>query len=223
MPIGVQVESAALVSHPNDETLALYLCPLVAGSMVCRLLGPPVSRDRVKFVFDLVLDVQNPNPMPLPAIEALVAFTAYPDAPGQARVGVVCVALCPENEWCGPPPADGCRGGSEPSIKTPEDFVNASAGFLLASALGEVRPSDVRVRMLPAKENIQIKVRLELSPEQLAKLLLVVAKDKIAEVKRGRIPNFAIPYLIEGSVWLRVENFGKIGHDFGPMRNEWRL
>jgi hypothetical protein len=34
---------------------------------------------------------------------------------------------------------------------------------------------------------------------------------------------FAIPYAIEGSVWVEVERFGKIGQDFGPITSEWRL
>ncbi len=224
IPLNVQLRGANLVHHPSDETLAMYLCPMVAGTLICRALGPVPTADRVKFVFDVVLDVQNPNPMPLPAVEALVGFTAWPDAPRQqSKVGAVCVALCPANEWCGPPPADGCSGGNEPMIKTREDFAYAAAGFLIATATGQVKPSDLRVRTIPANETVQVKIRLELPPEQFARFILSMSREAIDQVKRARIPSFAIPYMLEGSFWIRVENFGKIGSAFGPIKSDWRL
>ena len=221
-PPNIKVSTVQLVSAPTNEALAFYACPQIAGKLVCRLLGRAPSVDELKFVFDLVLNVENNNSVPLPGVEALVAFTAFPANPAQAKVGAVCVALCPEGEMCGAPPVDGCTGGDQ-GLKTKEDYANAAVGFLIANATGQAKMSDLKVRMIPANTNIDVRVRLELSPQQMAKLIIQLSKDSMDQVKRGKIPAIEIPYEIEGTFWVNVQNFGKIAADFGPFRQSWRL
>lgn len=221
-PPNIEVSAVNLVSHPSNEDLAFYACPQIAGKLVCRLLGRAPSVDQLKFVFDLTLNVENNNSVPLPGVEALVAFTAFPAEARQAKVGAVCVALCPEGEACGAPPQDGCTGGDQ-GLKTKADYANAAVGFLVASATGQTSVSELKVRMIPANTNIDVRVRLELSPQQMAKLIVQLSDDAMSKVKRGKVPTFAIPYEIEGTFWVNVQNFGKIAADFGPYRQAWQL
>jgi hypothetical protein len=42
-------------------------------------------------------------------------------------------------------------------------------------------------------------------------------------VKQGKVPRFAIPYSLDGSVWVNVENFGKIAASFGPVSGQFNF
>jgi len=211
-----------MVRAPSNEMLAMHFCPLVAGVIVCRLLGAAPSADQLKFIFDLTLRAENPNPTAIPAVEALVAFTAFPAHPDQAKVGAVCVSLCEQGTACAPPPADGCTGG-EPQLVSMDDYRNAAVGFLLALATGQTQLSDVRVRMLPPRTPIDVVVRLELSPTQILSLLRTLSRNAIDQVKSGRVPAFAIPYSLTGSVWIKVEQFGRIAASFGPVNGQFNF
>ena len=221
-PPKVSVQGVTLVSAPGEEELARYYCPLVAPGLVCRAFGAAPPAAALRFVFDVALLVENPNTIPLPAVEALVALTAYPDSGQQAKVGAACIALCPEGEDCGPAPAGACMDGG-PGLQTMEDYAMAAAGFLTRVALDDVRVSDVRVRTIPAGASTVIQARFELDPEAMLQLIGTVAGDALASVQRGRVPELTVPYLVEGSLWVNIEQFGKIGAAFGPYRDAWAL
>ena len=54
-------------------------------------------------------------------------------------------------------------------------------------------------------------------------LLREATRNLIDLLRNRQIPEFVIPYRIEGSVWVSVENFGRFAASFGPYGNEWRL
>ena len=68
-----------------------------------------------------------------------------------------------------------------------------------------------------------IQARFELDPEAMLQLIGTVAGDALASVQRGRVPALTVPYLVEGSLWVNIEQFGKIGAAFGPYRDAWAL
>jgi len=216
------VSSVALVSSPSNSGLAKYYCPSVANAFACRALGDAPALEELKFVFDVQLAVENPNTIELPAAEAMVAFTAYPEAESAANVGAVCVGLCPEGEECGPPPADGCTGGDQ-GLKSMSDYAGAAVGFLAKVASGETKLSDVKVRTIPAGGTVTVNVRLELNPEAMVTLIKNVAGDALSSIKSGKAPTFEVPFKLEGTVWVTVEGFGKIAAGFGPFADVWRL
>ncbi len=219
----VTVPSVALVSAPSNEALARYFCPKVANSLVCRLLGPTPTSQELAFVFDVVMKMTNPNAIPLPAVEAMVAFTAYPErAQSSTNVGAVCVALCPEGEECGAPPQDGCTGG-EPGLKSMQDYANAAVGFLASVATGATRASDLRVRTIPAGGSADVRVRLQLNPQMMLKIVRSASQDMLSQIRARQKPKFVVPYSLEGTVWVNVESFGKIAAGFGPHQGVWSL
>lgn len=219
-PPEVSVHAVALISAPGNIALAKYFCPSVANSLLCRVFGSAPAAVDLKFVFDVDLEVQNPNDIPLPAVEAMVGFTAYPDAPNAANVGAVCVALCPEGEVCGPPPEAGCQGGG---LRTMDDYAMASVGFLANVAMGNTSVSDLKVRTIPPKGMTHVKIRLELDPIAMLSLMKNVSSDSMASVKKGKQPSFAVPYMLEGTVWVDIQSFGRIAASFGPHNDAWKL
>ena len=220
-PPVVTISSVTLASAPNNEALARYFCPKLLNKWLCSVFGESNPAD-LAFVFDVTLNAANTNSFPLPAVEAMVAFTAYPDQRDQANVGAVCVALCPEGENCGAPPADGCNSAEE-GIKSMGDFASAVGGFVTNVALGDKELGDVRVRTIPANTAIDIKIRLDLKPSVMLKLIGRFAQDALDQVKNRKKPSFVIPYGLEGTVWVRLESIGKIAASFGPHTGQWAL
>jgi hypothetical protein len=228
-PPRVTVAGVTLVAFPAAQTVARALCPQVAPGPVCLMLGGAPSPAELRFVFDVALDVENANNFPFPMVEALAAFTAFPDAPeragdagGAQNLGAVCMSMCDDPGRCPQNAADACSGGGA-NIRTREDFARAAAGFLLATATGQESLDNLRVKTVPAAGRARVVFRLELEPMVMVSLLARLAGDALAQVRRGNVPRFAVPYAIEGSVWVRVENFGKIGAGFGPVRGTWEL
>src|SRR5262245_22781297 len=109
-PPRIAVGGVMLVAHPRPEDVARALCPRVAPVPVCMLLGGPPPRDALLVTFSVGLDVTNDNAIPLPLVEALVAFTAYPGPQAGNNLGAVCLSFCDQGAAC-PARADACQTG----------------------------------------------------------------------------------------------------------------
>jgi hypothetical protein len=185
------------------------------------LLGGPPPPDALRITFSLGLDVTNDNAIPLPLVEALVAFTAYPGQQGAANLGAVCLSFCDQGGAC-PGSADACQAGGL-GIRTQQDFAMAAAGFLVAVAAGAESVDNLRIRTLAPNQTTHVTVSLALEPLQLLALFEHFATQAMDQLKRGSVPQFQIPYALEGTAWVTVEHFGKIGAAFGPVQGAWNL
>lgn len=218
-PPRVAVSAIRLVSAPTPEDIARWLCPEVAPSLVCQLLaGGRPSREAMRVVFDVQLDVENPNTIPLPLVAALVAFKAYPDAADAQNLGAACLTLCEDPASCTQDATRACES-NEPSIRDADDFARAATNFLIAVATGRERFENLRVRTLAPGAHSSVVFRLELDPEQVFALVSRLATDAIAAIRAGRAPSVSIPYEVEGSVWVVVEHFGRFAASFPPFRD----
>ena len=217
----VKVSGVTMSAMPTSKALASYYCGQYLGPLICRAFGPVTKIEDINFNFDVGLAFQNPNPIPLPLVSALFGFKAFPEATGEQNLGAVCLTMCEDPSNC-QQSADACTS-SEPEIRDINDFVGAAAGFLMSTALGQNKLSDLKVRTIPANENMNMVVRLGLSPVQTVKLIKKLAKGEINEVKRAKVPKFALPYELEGSAWVNVESFGRLASGFGPVQGKFDL
>jgi len=220
-PPRVVIAGVTLAAHPGPEIVARALCPRVAPGPVCMILGGAPGPDALRITFSLALDVTNDNAFPLPLVEALVAFTAYPQQQGAQNLGAVCLSFCDQGAQC-PAAPDACKAGG-PGIRTTNDFAMAAAGFLVAVATGQEAMTNLKVRTLAPNQTTQVIVSLQLEPMQLLGLLQQFGAAALDAVKRGSVPQFQIPYAVEGTAWVTVEHFGKIGASFGPVQGAWTL
>ncbi len=220
-PPRIVVADVGLGGHPSAQMVARALCPRLAPAPVCMILGGAPSAADLKITFAVQLDVTNENAFPLPLVEALVAFTAFPGAQGSQNLGAVCLSFCPEGGQC-PPRPDACTAGG-PEIRTINDFAAASAGFLVGVATGQESVDNLKIRTLPANGTSRVTVALQLDPQQVLALLAQLASDAMAQVQRGQVPRFVIPYQVEGSAWVTIERFGKIAAGFGPFKGTWEI
>lgn len=63
--------------------LGAYYCPIVIENQIARLscaivLGSPPPRDRLVFEFGTTITVANPNNIPIPALDVLLALKLFP-------------------------------------------------------------------------------------------------------------------------------------------------
>jgi hypothetical protein len=218
-PPRIVVSGVTLAGHPGPDVIARALCPRIAPAPVCMILGGMPSPYELRITFALGLDVTNDNAFPLPLVDALVAFTAYPQATGGQRLGAVCLSFCNSDGPC-PAAAGACTSGG-PGIRTMNDFAGAAVGFLAAVATGQEAVGNLKIRTIAAGATAHVTVALQLEPMQILALMEQFAGTALDSVKRGQTPSFQIPYAVEGTAWVTVEHFGKIAAGFGPVQGAW--
>ena len=220
-PPNVRVSSVRVAELPTARDLASYYCAQYLGRLVCRAFGSAPRISDIDFAFDVELELGNSSKVPLPLVQTLFAFTAFPQETGSQNLGAVCMTFCENPSNC-KQDANACMS-DEPVIRDMRDFANAAPGFLIATALGERKLSDLRVRTVPPNERLKMVVRLGLDPTQMVGLIRQYARGEIDRIKEGRIPELRIPYQIEGTTWVAVESLGRLASSFGPTTGEWQL
>jgi hypothetical protein len=215
-PVAPIVDAVELrvVELPTARSLAAYYCDRALGPLICSALG---GADAPRFVFDLELAITNRSPAPMPMVQALVAFQAYPGANDPTSLGTTCVSLCGEPSQCPSEGADACVS-DDPLVHDRASFVNAAAGFLVGVATGAVDPKKVSVAMIPAGSTLRTVIRLTLDAPTMLEVITRLGRDVRDELRRGEIPAFEIPYAVQGAVWVEVSGFGRMGVNFGPAR-----
>ena len=172
--------------------------------------------------FDLRFHIANPNQVPLPVASALVATTLFPAATSQ-KLGAVCVTLCADGTSCnGTPPPGACEASSR-DVRSLSDFVDRSLPQLLIAngiALANGQPPQFTLPPIVASSQVDITVRYSFGRELLL-VLRDLASQSVAELKAGRVPSFAIPYRLEGTVWFDAGSIGRIAIGWGPAQGVW--
>ena len=224
-PPRISVANVLLSESPTQEELASYFCaqhvPAPANLLVCRAFGPVRSQQDLRFAFDLEIDVENPNQIPLPLVQALIGFTAYPGANSQ-NLGALCTSFCEDPNNCAQNAADACQS-DEPEIRDMRSFGEAAAGFLIRAATGQANLQDLRIRTIPAGETLRIVMRLQVDTLQMLSLIERAGHGALDQIRQGTQPQFAIPYSVEGTAWVSIEGLGRVAAGFGPTTGEWQI
>ena len=77
--------------------------------------------------------------------------------------------------------------------------------------------------MVPAGATVAFMAGLSLGIDPMLALIQRLATDGLAQIKSGKVPAFQIPWAIEGSAWVTIENFGRIGAGFPRQTGIWSL
>lgn len=226
----IEYQGATLAQAPSQRMVAAYYCPQVvsdtlgAGGTLCELAfdaPPPASSMSVGF--DLAFEVHNPNAFPVPVAEILTAVTIFPDATGQA-LGTSCVVFCSAEEvgCTGQPAPDSCTSRSG-DIRSIEDFGGAATGLLLASGASLVAgeaPSFRKPEVIAGGDAI-VNARFTFGTDPLLAALEQLALQSANELAAGQEVTFAIPYRVEGTIWLDVGSLGRVALGYGPVDGTW--
>ena len=110
---------------------------VTALALLCAIvLGSPPPRDRLVFEFGTTITVANPNNIPIPALDVLLALKLFQGQDTEG-LGAVCLSMCGANDpaCTGAPKAGACTAGG-PGIRTLNDFVSAVPGLISGLASG---------------------------------------------------------------------------------------
>ena len=228
-PPEVRLVETRLVHAPTNEQLGLHFCRVQAsraagavGAAACRALGSLPSREDLQFVFEVELEAENPGRVALPMVSALVAFRAFPDSGDGQQLGTVCMSLCASATSCPQRGPSACES-EEPEIRDMSSFAEATTGFLMSVALGEHRFEDLTRRTIDPGEHVRFVARLALDVEPALRVIEWAATDAVALAQSGHVPTFTIPYEVEGTVFVEVEDFGRFAGSFPATRGTWPL
>lgn len=219
IPVPVVSSLVALTVFPTEEDEAAAEAAFVSGGSTADAgtepsesasSGTSTSGDTSGTLFGL--------PTGRPARDLGGADTGPAD---NETLGSVCITLCEDEGTSCPQDPDTCR--LEGSIRDVDDFVGAAVGFLTSVAVGERRLEDLRVRTIASGQTTAMSFRLAIEPDQMLRVLVRVFTDLFQDLQAGRTPQIAIPFKLEGTVFIDVENFGRFAAEFPPFEDRWTL
>lgn len=226
-PPTVFAHPVRLTKTPTLQQLGAYYCPIVTTDQVARLacavvLGSPPPRDVLQFQFGTTIIVHNPNNVPVPALDILLALKLFQ---GQAAegLGAVCLSMCgAADASCTGAPKPGACTSNLKTIKTLNDFVGAVpglvAGLATAALTGELRKSTI-----VANGDINLNLNFSLGIDQALRVIQKVINQVVqSQLQRGK-PELVIPVSGEGTVFVELPGSGRVGVGFGPLYTSWRV
>lgn len=163
VPPTAELAQVLLVEHPTESQLAAYYCDdLVGGGGIlggaCTLaFGEAPQKEGLRFSFDTIYALGNPNTFPVPTVDMLVALDVFEGA-DQAALGTLCVSFCdPEAEACdGGPRPDACQAeGDARGITDYEPTVEGLIELATDVADGTFADSldNLKFRVIPERQN----------------------------------------------------------------------
>lgn len=214
--------------RPSLTSLGAYYCPKVlnntVGTIGCTLaLGAAPAKSSLRFDFGLGVQIANPNDVPVPALDVLVALTLYPDDPKTTALGATCISLCTtDNPSCDGTPRPNACTVTAGTVKTVEDFVGALPKLIDGIASGKAA-EELSKSSIPAGGDVKLDLVFSMG---LDPALMVFERTALTWVEKY-INNEAlvvdVPVKVEGSVFFDVPVLGKIAVDWGPLIGTWKL
>lgn len=222
----VDASELQLRHGPSLEELAAHYCPdlfgdPITGAICAELFGLPPHPSRLAFEFGIVVTIDNPNDVPIPALDVLVALTLFEERDSEA-LGAICVSLCGQDDpECDGSPREGACESTEEDITSIEDFVNRLPGLIEDIATGEAL-EEIRKGTIAAGGNVQLDLAFTLGIEQALSVFEKVLVQFVDEYVAGnRETKVEIPVAAVGSVFVRVPALGRVGINWGPLESSW--
>jgi hypothetical protein len=117
--------SVALTKSPPTDTLANFYCRDLVSSIACDLFfdDPPPEKTSLKFSFETVFELGNPNSFSVPMVELLLALKVF-EGRAESELATLCISFCdPQAEDCAArPPEEACKA-PDTTVRSLEDFV----------------------------------------------------------------------------------------------------
>jgi hypothetical protein len=225
----VQAGQPSLVRAPSLQSLAAHYCPVVVQDQIVRLgcqvvVGAPPPQQMLQFEFGVPVTIKNPNNVPIPALDVLLALKLFPGQNSEG-LGSVCISLCGANApSCTGAPQPGACQASNPGIRNVGDFVaRAIPGLINARASGTLQ-NELRKSMIPAGGDVHLNLVFPLGIEQALRLIQNVAAPLVTQMARRQGGGgLDIPVSAEGTVFVDMPILGKQGISFGPLASSWRV
>jgi len=223
----VEVGTLQLRRAPSIVNLAAYYCPKISSDPVvqvtCRVaLGPPPPKSALAFEFGITLNLHNPNDIPVPTADVLLALTLFDGGQAEA-LGAICVSLCgQDNPHCDGTPRPGACQARQGDIFTIEDFVAAIPGLIHDLATGQAA-EELSNSTILAGGDISLDLAFILGLDQALTVLQKTAKAYVETELDGGDGSLDIPVAAEGTVFFDLPVLGRLGVGYGPFQSVWRV
>lgn len=223
----IETNPPTLRRYPDLRMLAAYYCPQVLDNPIARMgcgvaLGPQPQLAQLVFEFGMTITAKNPNKIPIPALDVLLAMTLFPgqDAEG---LGAVCVSMCTQDDpTCNGAPRPGACTSSQSDIRRIEDFAARVPGLISDVLTGKAQ-EELRKYTIPSGGDIQLDLSFTLGIEQALRILQKLANRFVQDVMSGKSNGLSIPVSAQGTVFVQLPVAGRIGVGFGPLTSAWQI
>lgn len=226
-PPGVQASALALRRRPTITQLGAYYCPLVVDDSVVRLgcaviIGSPPPPSELQFQFGINIDIHNPNEVPVPALDVLLALTLFEDQSAEA-LGAICVSMCgSEDPTCDGRPKPGACESTQQDIRTLDDFTNRIPSLIEDLVTGRAE-QELRKSLIAARGDVHLDLAFSLGIDQALRVLQKVALQFVNDMLSGRNATLAVPVAAEGTVFFKLPVVGRVGVAYGPLKSAWQI
>lgn len=224
-PPKVTASALELRQRPTIYQLAQYYCPQVVSDAVVRatcslVLGPPPPTSALGFSFGLKLTLENPNQIPIPALDVLLALTLFDGQQAEA-LGAVCLSMCGANDpGCDGRPKAGACESTQPTITKLQD-VQARVPGLISDVLSGKALDELRKSTIPAGGNVLIDLTFQLGLDQALRVFQKTALLYVQDLLAGRNAQLMVPVAAHGTVFFDLPVLGRFGVGYGPLRSTW--
>ena len=222
-----QIGALELRHSPPLEDLGAYYCPQVIDDPFVALgctvaLGPAPPKSSLVFEFGVVLNIHNPNDIPVPALDVLLALTLFNDVDSEA-LGAICISLCgTDDPTCDGTPRPGACEDNGDGVRSIEDFVNRLPGLIADIASGQAA-AELRKGTIAAGGDVSLDLAFILGIDQALTVFEKAAVRFVQGYLDGGDPALDIPVRADGTVYFRLPVLGRIGVDYGPLTAVWHV
>lgn len=226
-PPTVQASALQLTKRPSLTQLAAYYCPTVITDSTLRLLctvtlGAPPPTSQLTFNFGIHLLITNPNNVPVPALDVLLALRLFEGQQAEA-LGAICLSMCGSADpTCTGQPKPGACSSSQTDIRTLNDF-QARIPQLITDLVTGKAEQELRKSTIAAAGNVNLDLAFVLGLDQALAVFQKVAVNFVTDLLSGKNPTLAVPVEAEGSVFFELKPVGRFGVGYGPLRTTWNI
>lgn len=223
----VSVGALELRHSPALDDLGAYYCPRVIDdfilSQACTIaFGPPPPKSALAFEFGVVINMLNPNDIPVPALDVLVGLTLFEGRDAES-LGAICVSLCGQDDpTCDGTAREGACQATAGDISSVGDFIGQIPRLISDLASGQAA-ADLQNSTILAGGAISTDLQFVLGLDQALGVFEKTALPWVQSQATGGSASLSVPVATEGTVFFRLPVLGKLGVDFGPFKSAWQV
>lgn len=226
-PPTVTASALQLKSRPTITQLAAYYCPVVIDDVIVRLgcaaiLGSPPPTSALTFVFGVNIQIHNPNNIPVPALDILLALRLF-DGQATEALGAICMSMCGSADpTCDGSPKPGACQSSQSDIRNLDDFA-ARIPSLIADIVTGKAEQELRKSTIAAGGDVKLDLAFVLGLDQALRVFQKTALTYVMDMLSGRNASLSVPVSAEGSVFFNLPVVGRLGVGYGPLKTTWQI
>lgn len=227
MPPTVEASQLQLRRRPTVMQLAAYYCPQVIDDLVLRascyiVLGAPPPQSALVFEFGVSINIKNPNNVPVPALDVLLALTLFQGQSAEA-VGAVCLSMCgAQDPSCTGQPKPGACESTQSDIRKLDDFQARIPGLISDVVSGKAL-DELRKSTIPPAGDVRLDLGFQLGLDQALRVFQKTAVTYVQDLLAGRAAALSVPVTATGTVFFSLPVLGRFGVGYGPLTSTWNI